>query len=120
MNRSDDRRDKFKKLFRISYWILSSIGFLYQTTQLFSDFIGGKTISDDRIERLRFSELPAITLCMPWFISIEKFGKKFPQYNSTNRFRKLLKDAQAIKHDENVDHHAIRIRISRNSLQFHK
>ena len=103
MKRFDDRRDRFKKLFRISYWILCSVGFLYQTSQLFSVFFGGKTISDNRIERLRFSELPAITLCMPWFMSIEKFGKKFPHYNSTNRFWELLKNATAIN-EKDVDH----------------
>ena len=71
--------------------------FCTKRPQLFGVFIGGKTISDNRIERLRFSELPAITLCMPWFMSIEKFGKKFPHYNSTKRFWELLNDAQAIK-----------------------
>ena len=73
-------RKEILKMFRVFAWILCLSGFLYQTSQLVSLFFSGKTIAENRVEKLKFTKLPAITICLPFFMSFQRFSETYPQY----------------------------------------
>ena len=73
-----------KIVLRTFGFFVSIVGFLFQTTQLFSLYLSGKTLVDNRVEHLKHSELPAITICLPTFVSMDKFAE-FLLKNSKNQ-----------------------------------
>ena len=73
-------RKEILKMFRVFAWILCLSGFLYQTSQLVSLFFSGKTIAENRVEKLKFTKLPAIAICLPFFMSFQKFAQIYPKY----------------------------------------
>ena len=75
---------KVRTPIRVVAVILCFIGFLYQTSELFSIYFSGKTSVDNRVERLKHSSLPAITICLPTFISMNNFAD-FVLKNSSNQ-----------------------------------
>ena len=77
--------------------------FVYQTTQLLTLYLGGKTLAENRVERLVNSRLPAITICLPTFMDMEKFAELFLN-NSEDPFHKTLYD----------DHQAIKVFVVEN------
>ena len=77
-------KDQLKTLLRALIIILSSMGFVYQTSQLFALYFSGKTSVDNRVERLKHSALPAVTICLPTFISMDRFAEQILK-NSTNQ-----------------------------------
>ena len=65
-------------------------GLFYQTYEIYSDFIRGKTITKLKFEKLSEESLPAITICLPNSISMEKAAlydnhtmQLYRQFNST-------------------------------------
>ena len=63
--------------------LLCLLCFVYQTFQLVSIYLSGKTVVENRVERFKYSQLPAITICLPTFIDMDKFAE-FWLKNSNN------------------------------------
>src|SRR5690349_8679173 len=63
-------RDEFKRLIKTFSIIFWSFCFVYQSSQLITIYISGKTVVENRVERFKYSQIPAITICLPTFIDI--------------------------------------------------
>ena len=66
---------KIKFGIKIMCIILCTLGFIYQTQQLVALYLSGKTIVENRVERLDYSQLPAITVCLPTFLDMELYAE---------------------------------------------
>ena len=75
------------KIFRI---FLCLFGFSYHGSQLFSDYMSGKTIVSLSVGRLQNESIPSLTLCLPYFLSMRKSS----HYNST--FANIFQDYKKI------------------------
>ena len=89
---------KAKTYLKLICFTMSSICFVYQSSQFVSIYFSGKTVVENRIERLKYSQIPAITVCLPTFFDVDKFSeylkgsnkqghrqlyKKYLDYNKT-------------------------------------
>ena len=74
---------KLKKYLRNILIIFCLIGFVGQTIQLLEVYFSGDTVPVIRVERLKQSKFPAITVCLPIFLSFKNFAQTFPQYEKT-------------------------------------
>ena len=90
-------KSQIKLLLRIISLSLCFTGFLYQTSQLFSQYLSGKTSVDNRVERLKHSELPAITVCLPTFVSMNKFADYLLKTSTNETLRQLYKDYKYLR-----------------------
>ena len=68
---------------------LCALCFVYQTQQLVSIYLSGKTIVENRVQRLKYSQMPAITVCLPTFMDMEKFSLGYLN-SSQDPFHKIL------------------------------
>ena len=83
-----------KIVLRVLGIALSLVGFLYQTSELLSVYLSGKTSVDNRVERLKHSELPAITVCLPTFVSMDKFAEHLLKNSTNQTLRQTYDDYQ--------------------------
>ena len=58
-------------IFRVLSTILCTTGLLYQSCQLLSQYMSGKSVVNIEVKREVDSNLPAITICYPQMISME-------------------------------------------------
>ena len=82
MVKSHINKKEFLKILKENYkhfpiFALCMTGFLYQSHLLFDEFISGKTVVNINIGREDNETLPAITICLPHFFSIDKISRKF-------------------------------------------
>ena len=76
--------------------IICMSGFIYQTKLLVNEYFSGNTIVSVKIGREKLEHLPAITICIPFSVSLEKAAG----YNSDNEksfeeYKGLLKTFNA-------------------------
>ena len=91
MNSVINRARKLKPnvILRLFLTIFCSSGLIYQTTQLFSQYMMGTTFVTIQVERISSETLPGITICYPKLISFERtskqnadYKKKFDEYQN--------------------------------------
>ena len=91
------KKDKIKIILRTLGFFFSAIGFLYQMSELLSIYFSGKTSVDNRVERLKHSELPAITVCLPTFVSMNKFAENLLKNSKNQTLKELYARYQRFK-----------------------
>ena len=84
-----DREQRVLLCMRVVIFGVSAVGFLYQLSLLMAIYWSDTTDVDNRVEHLRRSELPAITICLPTFLDMEKFAENYLK-NSTNSTEKNI------------------------------
>ena len=62
---------KFKKIFCVISSIVCVSGLLFQSSQLFSQYMSGKSVVNIEVKRELYANLPAITICYPEIVSME-------------------------------------------------
>src|ERR1700761_6473156 len=88
----------FKKFFEWFLNIFCAIGFLCHTSILFREYMSGKTVVNVSVGRIQNQTLPAITICLPYYLSMSRaskysseFKKKFGTYfNLIRNFQKPM------------------------------
>ena len=65
------RNIKYRNIFRVLSTILCTTGLLYQSCQLLSQYMSGKSVVNIEVKREMYSHLPAITICYPEMVSME-------------------------------------------------
>ena len=96
-NRADIKR--IIKTILIIFW---SIFFVYQSSELISIYLSGKTVVENRIERLKHSQIPAITVCLPSFINMEKFANYYLKNSDKQEHLNFLDDFMTWKDSVNI------------------
>ena len=86
---------------KISLYVLSMVFclscFLYQTWQLVSQYLSGRTTVENRIERLVSSRLPAITVCLPTFMDMNPFADHYLKHSENTQFREYFDEFQKFR-----------------------
>ena len=77
--------------------ILCTLEFIYQTQQLVELYMSGKTIAENRVERLAYSQLPAITICLPTFMDMELFAELKLRNSNHPEHIKLYNEFKEVK-----------------------
>ena len=85
------KREDFKRVIKTFSIIFWSFCFLYQSSQLISIYMSRKTVVENRVEGFKYSQIPAVTVCLPTFINVDKFAK-FIKGSSKPEFQKLFKE----------------------------
>ena len=80
LKRADHNRAKI--YFQILFFIGCTLCFVYQSFQLFSIYLSGKTVVEVREEDFKYSQIPAVTICLPTLLDMRKFDQNYLQ-NST-------------------------------------
>ena len=81
--------------------ILCGFGLIYQSSQLITEFMTGKTLVQITIGRVFNETLPAITVCVPYFISLERLAEIDPNINNQfKEFKQLFLKLQDNNSDE--------------------
>src|ERR1700744_6493654 len=68
-------------IMKITFTLICLGGLIYQTFQLFSEYMSGKTVVRIEVGRVFNDTLPAITICYPFFLSFKKLSKMDLEYN---------------------------------------
>ena len=63
------------KLMNSIFYLICIIGFCYQVYLIFDVYMLGKTVVNIELKRLTSQPLPAITVCIPFFYSVQKLAK---------------------------------------------
>ena len=63
------------KLFRIILFIFCLKCLLYQSKYLLDDYLSGKTIVSLELKPKQIDTIPAVTVCLPHFYSLEKISR---------------------------------------------
>ena len=79
--------------------ISCSLCLIYQSQQLVSLYVSGKTVVENRIERIRFSPLPAITVCLPSFMDMKKFAGYFMNKSDNPEYQGFYKEFLTFERD---------------------
>ena len=82
-------KKNFNKIFKYLSGLFCVLGLFYHSTELLVEYLQGKTIVSIDVYRKTNQTLPAITICYPFLISIEKISKINENYN------KFFQDYQA-------------------------
>ena len=98
---------KVKIVLRLVAIIVSTGGFAYQISQLFSIFMSGKTSVDNRLERIKHSEIPAITICLPTFVSMDRFAENMLKNSTNQTHRDIYQEYQKYSRRKNWDQQTI-------------
>ena len=97
------RRNNLNKFFKINYffYIISVSFLLYQSIDLFIEFMSGKTVNNISVGNIRNTSLPAVTLCP---CSLD-FGKlSFSNKNVSILYKKYLKMIEKANRSRSVLH----------------
>ena len=86
-----------KDILQIFSMLIMFIMFTLSNLQLLTLYFSGKTIKENRVERLVNSRLPAITICLPTLMDMEKFAELLLNSSEDPYHKKLYDDHQAIK-----------------------
>ena len=66
-------KNKFKMFLQIICVIGCSLCFTYQTFQLVTIYLSGDTVVEVRNEKIKYSQIPAVTICLPTLIDMRRF-----------------------------------------------
>ena len=69
--------------FQMICFIFCTLCFVYQSQELVTTYLSGETIVETRVERFRYSKIPAITVCLPTLVAVNKIAENYLK-NSTN------------------------------------
>jgi len=93
-------KDKVKLFLRIILFLICISGLTYQASRLVSQYIRGQTVVNIRVEKLRYSKIPAITICYPRFISMEKMVKLYPEVRPAyDEYQNIINSANETDYD---------------------
>ncbi len=93
-------KDKLKLFLRVILFFICISGLTYQASRLVSQYIRGQTVVNIRVEKLRYSKIPAITICYPRFISMEKFVELFPESSQAfDEYQNLINSVNETDYD---------------------
>ena len=70
----------FNAIFSFTSKLFCLLGLIYHTSQLFGEYLQGKTVVNIEIERKFNYTLPAITICYPYSISFKKISQLNEEY----------------------------------------
>ena len=70
----------FSFLYKFLSSLFCSIFLIYQFSDLLSQYMSGKTVVNIEVKRELYENLPAITLCLPQIVSMERHAKFNPQF----------------------------------------
>jgi len=59
--------------------LISVFGLTYQTSQLCLKYMSGQTVVSIKVDKIGFTEMPAITICYPSFTSLEKLANIYSE-----------------------------------------
>ena len=95
------------KIVNFILFSLSAFGFIYQVYLISSQYMLGKTVVNIDVKRLKSQPLPAITVCIPRLLSIQKLSK-LSEYNQViyQDYMKLI--------NEDIDNKSITNEIQQN------
>ena len=77
--------------------IFCALCFIYQTQQLVNTYLSGKTIVETRVERFRYSEIPAITVCLPTLLALNKIAENYLKNSSDPELNQLYQEYKQIR-----------------------
>ena len=66
--------------------------FVYESHQLVSLYVSEKTFVENRVERIKFSQLPAITVCLPTFMEMKKWAGYFMNKSDNPEYQKYYQE----------------------------
>ena len=83
---------KCRRIVKYVILILCVSGLIFQATQLTIQYLARRTIVQIDFETIWYNRLPAITICYPNLIAMNKTVEKFPQLNTSyNEYKNILK-----------------------------
>ena len=105
-----------KRVLQIICVTICLICFSLQISQLVEIYLSGKTIVENRVERLKYSQLPAMTICLPTFIDMNRFADYWLK-NSNNekgkeeyeKFTRYKDDILANRWDDGIASQSIEL-----------
>ena len=68
-----------RRIIRYSLIVLCVLGLALQTTELFSQYLNRETVVNIKVEKNKYNSIPAITICYPKMLSMEKTAQKYPE-----------------------------------------
>ena len=68
-----------RRIISYSIIVLCVSGLVFQTTELFFQYLKRQTVVNIRVEKNKYTSIPAITICYPGIVSMEKTTEKYPQ-----------------------------------------
>ena len=83
---------KFAFIFKIISSFICSAGLLFQLTELFSEYLTGKTVVNVKVKKEIYDNFPAFTICFPRIFSLEAFAKHFEDYKQDYEIYKNMVD----------------------------
>ena len=91
--------------------LLCASGLIFQVTQLFMQYLSRRTIVHLDFETLWYNRLPAITICYPNLIAMNKTADKFPELKPVyDQYKRNLSEAK------DYDFHNYKLQKHLNSL----
>ena len=77
-SRLNDVKNNKRVLFKIFILFLCFIGLCFQLEELFAQFFDRQTVVNSKIEDNNVDAIPAITICYPFSLSMERVAQKYP------------------------------------------
>ena len=68
-----------RRIIRYSIIVLCVFGLSFQTTKLFIQYSKGQTVVNIKIGTINYNSIPAITICYPAMVSMERTAQKYLQ-----------------------------------------
>ena len=84
---------------KLFFIILCVFPFVYQSMKLILQYIEGETVVNITLDIDKYSPLPAITVCYPYFLSMERVVQKYPELKP--KFEDYLKTTENMTESEN-------------------
>ena len=87
---------KLSIIYKLVSFLLCLSGLLYQWSQLFSQYLSGKTVVNVEVKREVYENLPAFTFCFPHILSLEAIAE-FDDESKRNyeEYSKIIKEIKA-------------------------
>ena len=73
-----------KKIFKVLLIVASLCGFIYQVSNIYDQFMSGRTIVSIEIGRIADKSMPAITVCFDGLYSMERAAINYPEFRKLN------------------------------------
>ena len=67
-----------RRIIRYLTIVLCVFGFFFQTTLLFIQYSKRQTVVNIKVEQNKYTSIPAITICYPAMVSMERTAQKYP------------------------------------------
>ena len=83
---------KTKLVIRFSILFLCIAGLFTQSAQLLFQYLKGQTVVYINIETIKYNRIPAITICYPQYLSMERTAQKYPHLKPLfDDYKRVLK-----------------------------